>query len=97
MPEINVWDVLRKPRVTEKGTLLAEQSKFVFEVHPGANKHQIKQAVETRWPDVHVVAVNVMNVPGKTRRWKRFSAALPDWKKAIVSLEPGQKIEFFES
>jgi large subunit ribosomal protein L23 len=97
MAEISVWDVLRKPRITEKGTVLGEQSKYVFEVHPDANKIQIKQAVEQAWPNVKVTAVNTMNVVGKSRRWRRHSAQLPDWKKAVVTLEPGQRIEFFET
>ena len=97
MPDINVWDVLRKPRITEKGTMLAEQSKYQFEVHPDANKVQIKQAVERAWPHVKVVAVNVMTMPGKRRRWKRYYAYQADWKKAVVTLEDGQRIEFFES
>ena len=97
MPEINVWDVLRKPRITEKGTMLAEQSKYQFEVHPDANKVQIKEAVERAFPNVKVVAVNVMTMPGKRRRWKRFYAYQTDWKKAVVTLEAGQTIEFFES
>ena len=97
MAELNVWDVLRRPRVTEKSTALAEQGQYVFEVHPEANKQQIKQAVERAWPNVKVRRVNTMVVPGKTRRWKRFSAQLSDWKKAIVTLEPGQRIELFES
>ena len=66
MAEINVWDVLRKPRITEKGTMLAEQSKYVFEVHPDANKIQIKEAVERAWPNVKVTKVNTMTIPGKT-------------------------------
>lgn len=96
MAEINVWDVLRKPRITEKGTLLAEQSKYVFEVHPNANKLQIKDAVQQAFK-VKVTAVNVMRVPGKTRRFKRFYSQQSDWKKAVVTLEAGQRIEFFES
>jgi large subunit ribosomal protein L23 len=97
MAEVNVWDVLRKPRVTEKSTMLGEQSQYVFEVHPQANKHQIKAAVEQAWPNVKVRAVNVMVMTGKRRRWKRWYATLPDWKKAIVTLEAGQRIEFFEA
>lgn len=93
----NIWDVLRKPRITEKGTRLGEQSKYVFEVHPGSNKLQIKAAVERAWPNVNVVDVNVMTMPGKRRRWRRYFAFLPDWKKAVVTLQPGQRIEFFES
>ncbi|HXI17522.1 MAG TPA: 50S ribosomal protein L23 [Chloroflexota bacterium] len=97
MADVNVWDVLRAPRITEKGTLLAEQGKYVFEVHPDANKMQIKAAVERAWPNVKVSAVNVTTMPGKGRRWKRFYAFQPDWKKAVVTLEAGQRIEFFES
>ena len=97
MPAINVWDVLRRPKITEKGTVLAEQSKYIFEVAPGANKLQIKEAVEAAWPNVKVSAVNVMTVPGKQRRWKRHYAYQSDWKKAIVTLQPGQRIEFFET
>jgi large subunit ribosomal protein L23 len=97
MAEINVWEVLRKPRITEKGTTLAEDNKYVFDVHPEANKLQIKEAVERAWPNVKVRKVNTMTVPGKTRRWRRHVAQLPDWKKAVVTLEPGQRIEFFES
>lgn len=96
MAEINVWDVLRAPRITEKGTRLGLESKYIFEVHPNANKMQIKQAVEKAWK-VNVTAVNVMLMPGKTRRWKRFTAQQSDWKKAIVTLEAGQRIEFFEA
>jgi large subunit ribosomal protein L23 len=97
MPELDVWEVLRRPRITEKATRLAEENKYVFEVHPDANKHQIKAAVERAWPHVKVVAVNVMNVRGKRRRWKRYYAYQPDWKKAIVTLQPGQRIEFLEA
>ena len=97
MAEIHVWDVLRAPRITEKGTILAEQGKYVFEVHPEANKLQIKAAVERAWPNVNVVGVNVMTMSGKRRRWRRHISYGPDWKKAVVTLQPGQRIEFFES
>lgn len=97
MASENVWDILRRPRISEKGTVLADQGKYVFEVRPDANKIQIKEAVERAWPNVRVTSVNVMTMPGKRRRWKRFYAYQSDWKKAIVTLEPGQKIEFFES
>jgi len=97
MAEINTWDVLRTPRVTEKGTLLSEQGKYIFEVHPDANKMQIKAAVEQAFPNIKVRSVNVMTMPGKRRRWKRFFAYQSDWKKAVVTLEEGQRIEFFES
>lgn len=97
MASDNIWDVIRSPRVTEKGTLLGEQSKYVFEVAPGANKIEIKAAVERAWPNVKVTAVNVLTVPGKRKRWRRHTSLQPDWKKAIVTLESGQRIEFLES
>jgi large subunit ribosomal protein L23 len=97
MADINSWDVLRMPRVTEKGTILAEEGKYVFEVHPEANKLQIKAAVELAFPNVKVRAVNVMTMPGKRRRWKRWYTYRTDWKKAVVTLEAGQSIELFES
>ena len=95
MSELNIWDVLRRPRITEKGTYLAEESKYVFEVHPTANKHQIKAAVERAWPNVRVQAVNVMIMPGKKRRWRRFQSTQADWKKAVVTLQSGQTIDDF--
>ncbi|HEV2122204.1 MAG TPA: 50S ribosomal protein L23 [Chloroflexota bacterium] len=97
MASDDVWDILRRPLVTEKGTNLSEQGKYLFQVRSDANKLQIKAAVERAWPNVKVVSVNVMNVPGKRRRWKRHYAFQPDWKKAIVTLQPGQRIEFFET
>ena len=97
MADIAAWDVLRSPRVTEKGTVLAEQGKYIFEVHPDANKMQIKAAVEQAFPNVKVQAVNVMTMPGKRRRWKRWYAFQSDWKKAVVTLEAGQRIELFET
>ena len=97
MTSVNVWDVLRKPRITEKGTMLGEQGKYIFEVDRRANKMQIKAAVERAWPNVKVVAVNVLTMPGKRRRWRRHLATQPDWKKAIVTLQPGQRIEFLEA
>src|SRR6266536_3271801 len=97
MPDINSCYVLRTPRVTEKGTVLAQQGKYVFEVHPGANKMQIKAAVEQAFPNIKVRSVNVMTMPGKGRRWKRWYAFQPDWKKAVVTLEAGQRLELFET
>lgn len=97
MASDNIWEVIRRPLITEKGTTLADQGKYIFQVSTDANKMQIKAAVERAWPNVRVRSVNVINMPGKRRRWKRFFAYRSDWKKAIVTLEPGQTIEFFES
>lgn len=95
MADIHPYSVLRRPIITEKSTALAAQNKYVFEVDPRANKAQIKEAVEVAF-GVRVQAVNTMNVRGKARRFGRRETRQPDWKKAIVTLRPGDKIELFE-
>ena len=92
---MHLHEVLRRPLITEKNTDLQAQGKYAFEVGHEANKHQIKQAVEKAFK-VKVLAVNVMTVPGKTRRVGRRQVLTQSWKKAIVTLKPGDKIEFFE-
>jgi len=87
--------VLRRPLITEKNTILQAQGKYAFEIAREANKPQIKQAVEKAFK-VKVLAVNVMTVPGKTRRVSRQQVLTRSWKKAIVTLKPGDKIELFE-
>ncbi len=89
-------DVLRRPMVTEKVTRLQEQlNQYVFEVHPNANKLEIKQAVEERFK-VRVDKVRTMNVRGKLKALGRFKGRRPDWKKAVVTLSEGEKIDLFE-
>lgn len=92
---MHLYDVLRRPLVTEKNTDLQVQGKYVFEVADGANKTQVKQAVETAFK-VDVTAVNIMTVHGKKKRMGRREVQRPSWKKAIVTLKPGDKIELFE-
>lgn len=92
---MHLYEVLRRPVVTEKNTLLQEQHKYTFEVARGADKHQIKLAVEKAFK-VKVTAVNVITIPAKTRRVGRRQVATSPWKKAVVTLKPGQKIEIFE-
>jgi len=75
--------------------MLQAQGKYAFEIAREANKQQIKQAVEKAFK-VKVLAVNVMTVPGKTRRVGRQQVLTQSWKKAIVTLKPGDKIELFE-
>jgi large subunit ribosomal protein L23 len=87
--------VLRRPLITEKNTILQAQGKYAFEIAREANKPQIKQAVEKAFK-VKVLAVNVMTVPAKTRRVGRRQVLTQSWKKAIVTLKPGDKIELFE-
>lgn len=92
---MHTYEVLRRPIVSEKSIVLQGQSKYTFEVAPRANKHQIKEAVEKAFK-VDVLAVNVVTVPGSTRRIGRRRIVTSPWKKAIVTVKPGQKIEFFE-
>ena len=92
---MHLYEVLRRPLITEKNTILQEQNKYAFEIAKRANKPLVKQAVEKAFK-VKVTAVNVITVPGKTRRVGRQLTLTPSWKKATVTLKPGDKIEFFE-
>ena len=92
---MHVYEVLRRPIITEKNSMLLAQSKYTFEVARDANKPQIKEAVEKAFK-VKVTSVNVICVPGKMRRAGRRRGMTSEWKKAVVTLEPGQKIELFE-
>ncbi|MSQ24846.1 MAG: 50S ribosomal protein L23 [Dehalococcoidia bacterium] len=93
---MSLYDVLRRPVVTEKSTLLAEKGKYVFEVSDAASKAQIKEAVKLAFK-VQVTQVNVMNVQGKMKRFGRKPTQQRSWKKAIVTLKAGEKIELFGS
>lgn len=89
-------DVLIRPVTTEKTDIMAEQARqYVFEVARRATKQQIRQAVEATFK-VDVVAVRTMIMPGKVRRWGRHLSRTPAWKKAIVTIQPGQEIRLFE-
>jgi len=93
---MHLYDVLRRPLVTEKNAILQEEDKYVFEVADEATKPEIKKAVEKAFK-VGVIAVNVMTVHGKERRVGRRVIQTSSWKKAIVTLQAGDKIEFFEN
>jgi large subunit ribosomal protein L23 len=92
---MHLYEALRHPLITEKATLLQEGNKYVFEVSREATKSQIKEAVEKAFK-VKVVKVNVITLPGKTKRFGRRQVTSAARKKAIVSLQPGDKITFFE-
>ncbi|MFC1968174.1 50S ribosomal protein L23 [Chloroflexota bacterium] len=92
---MQVYEVLRRPVITEKSTMLKDSNRYAFEVLPKANKNQVKEAVEKAF-NVKVKAVNTMTMPSKTRRVGRRQVLTPSWKKAIVTLMEGHKIEFFE-
>jgi large subunit ribosomal protein L23 len=92
---MHLYEVLRRPLITEKNTVLQAQNKYVFEIADGANKPMIKQAVEKAFK-VKVTGVNVVTMQGKTKRVGRRQVHTNPWKKAVVTLQPGDKIEFFE-
>jgi large subunit ribosomal protein L23 len=100
--------IIKRPLLTEKGTQLREtggradspekddvEQQLMFEVADDANKIQIRQAVEKLF-NVHVIQVRTQIVRGKLKRIGRFIGRRPHWKKAIVTLQKGQTIEFFE-
>jgi len=101
---MQTYDVLKRPLLTEKTTYLRDLNQYAFEVDLRANKEQIKEAVETLFK-VDVVAVRVIVNPAKRGRFLRSrqigkkarqSVRRPGWKKAVVKLAPGQRLELFE-
>ena len=88
-------DILIRPIVTEKSTALMEQGKYTFRVPLAATKIQIRQAVEQIFK-VKVQAVSTMRYEGKLKRMGRTQGRRSDWKKAVVTLKPGEAIELFE-
>ena len=88
-------DILIRPIVTEKSTALMEQGKYTFRVPLAATKIQIRQAVAQIF-NVKVQAVNTMRYEGKLKRMGRTQGRRSDWKKAVVTLKPGEAIELFE-
>jgi large subunit ribosomal protein L23 len=97
MPKaLNPHSILMRPLITEKATRLHGENKYAFEVQKHANKPQIKEAIEKGF-DVKVTAVNVMTMKGKSHRIRgnRIKTG-QDWKKAIVTLAPEDKLELFE-
>jgi len=88
--------IIRRPLITEKSTRQKEENRqYVFEVHRDANKIEIQSAVE-RLFKVKVFQVRTSNVLGKIKRLGRRYGKRPDWKKAIITLKEGDRIDFFE-
>lgn len=88
--------VVRRALITEKGTALRElRNQYHFEVDRGANKIDIKRAIESLF-SVKVASVRTQQAHGKIRRQGRFAGRRPDWKKAIITLLPDQTIDLFE-
>ncbi|OFZ82491.1 MAG: 50S ribosomal protein L23 [Bdellovibrionales bacterium RIFOXYD1_FULL_44_7] len=93
----SVYDVIRRPIISEKSTALAEiANKYAFEVAFHANKQEIRDAVQSLF-NVKVRNVKTMVVHGKVKRVGRFETKRSNWKKALVTLTEGQKIEFFQN
>ena len=88
--------IVKRPLVTEKSIRMGALNKYCFEVDLNANKIEIGQAVEAIYR-VKVVDVNTLRVKGKSKRLGRYpEGKTPDWKKAVVTLQPGQRIEILE-
>ena len=96
--QIHWREIIRRPVVTEKSSYMVDfNNQYTFVVHSRANKMQIKQAVELAYPEVSVEKVRVANMPAKrARRFRRVTTRKTGWKKAIVTLVPGDSIPLFE-
>ena len=92
-----IGDILKRPLITEKAVLDKEKfGRYAFEVATSASKPAIRQAVEKLF-NVKVTDIRTLVIRGKTRRVGRYFGKRPNWKKAIVTLAKGQKIEMFEA
>lgn len=97
MADIKYYDVILKPIVTEKSMAAMADKRYVFKVHPDANKIQIREAVEKMFDGVKVEKVNTMNYDGKVRRRGRTQGRTSAYKKAVVQLTTDSKeIEIFQ-
>ena len=92
----DIYGCIKRALITEKSNQVKQAAnQVVFEVHPEANKIEIKNAVQQLF-NVKVTSVNVMHYEGKHKRVGRHTGKKPNWKKAVVTLQKGQTIEFFE-
>lgn len=90
------YDIIRRPIITEKTNIQKDQSNQVtFEVDPRANRIEVQRAIEKIF-NVKVANTRTMHVRGKVKRRGRILGKRRDWKKAVVTLMPGERIEFFE-
>lgn len=91
--KLDLYQIIQEPLITEKVARATEKlSQYAFRVHPHANKKEIKSAVEKIF-NVHVLRVNTMNHYGKWRRVRMQPGRTADWKKAIVTIKSGEKID----
>lgn len=93
LAEARLYDVIVRPVVTEKTTVLAEQNKVVFKISPTATKKDVKKAVESIF-NVTVTKVNTINIDGKTKKFRGRDGQRSDLRKAVVTLAAGQSIDF---
>ena len=89
------YEILVRPLITEKSMKLVDEGKYTFEVKQGANKVEVKKAVEELFK-VEVTAVNMMNTQRRRRRVGKYEGLRPAVQKAIVTLAEGQKLDLFE-
>ena len=95
---MNIYDVIKKPLITEKTTLAKDENNVIaFVVNAHANKIEIKAAVEQLFSPAKVASVNTVNVAGKTKRTARGIGKRSNWKKALVTLVEGSNVDFFEA
>lgn len=87
--------IILEPLLTEKTNSLRDQNKYAFKVHPRANKIQIMKAAQDLF-SVHPTSCNIMNVKGKPKRVRYRPGYTSAWKKAIITITPGESIDIFE-
>ena len=92
---MNIHQVLVRPKITEKSTILQESGKYTFQVASGTNKIEIKEAVEKSF-NVTVIDVNVTKLHGKSKRYGPRQSKQPDIRKAVVTLKSGDRINLIE-
>jgi large subunit ribosomal protein L23 len=93
---VDIYQVIKEPHITEKGNIQKElHNQISFKVHKRANKIEIRRAVEALFKK-KVIDVRTMNCTGKNRRMGRYAGKKANWKKAVVTLAPGESVEFFE-
>lgn len=93
---MDTFNIIKRPLLTEKSSLLKEKGNFyVFEVDKNSSKKMIKKAIEEIFK-VHVIKVNTVTMPGKSKRFGRYISEAKKFKKAIVKLKEGEKIEIVE-
>jgi len=91
MPD-NSWQILKGPHITEKSTDLSKKNKYVFRVYSESNKKEIKKIISVLY-NVDVLSVRIINIPKKSRRLGKTSGWRQGYKKAIITIKKGQKIE----